>query len=164
MVSINMSVQVPDSKAAQAALDPVIDAFGATLAGSGAVSATAGRIFALLMVSETPLSQADIRVRLQVSEGSVSEGTRALETIGMIQRVTYPQVRRDFFRIHDDAWVNCAELTLAFVMEMNELASSLQDKLRSAAPVVQDQVRLMSDYYELLARELPKVLRRSPRK
>lgn len=163
MVSMTMSVRVPESKAAPASLDPVIDAFGSTLAGSGVVSATAGRIFALLMVSETPLSQADIRARLGVSEGSVSEGTRALEDIGMVERVTYPQVRRDFFRIHDNAWVNCAELTLAFVTEMNSLAGTLMDRLGSAAPVVRDQVRLMSDYYGLLARELPKVLRRDPR-
>ena len=143
-------------------LDAVLDQLVETLAGSGVVSATGSRIFALLMASESPLSQADIKERLSVSEGSVSEGTRALEAIGMVERVTYPRVRRDFFKVHPDAWVNCAELTLAFVGDMHQVAGKLRATVGNGSPTVREQVEQMSDYYSLLATELPKILRRTP--
>ena len=142
--------------------DALIDDFGATLSGAGLVSTTAGRIFALLMMSEEPLSQADIRARLEVSEGSVSEGTRALEALGMVERVDIPKVRRSFFRIHSDAWVNCAEATLTFVQEMNDLALRLERSLAKPSPVVRKQIAGMGAYYALLAQELPRILRSKP--
>ena len=136
-----------------------VDELAATLTAAGLVSAGAGRIFALLMISEEPLSQADIREQLQLSEGSVSEGTRALETMGMIERVEYPKVRRDFFRIHSEAWINCAEETLRFVADMHAVADRLQQSVRRPSPTVREQLTRMSDYYALLARELPPLLR-----
>lgn len=132
----------------------------ATLTDAGLASAIAGRIFALLMVSEEPLSQADIKARLAVSEGSVSEGTRSLETLGMIERVQYPKVRRDYFQIHPQAWVNCAEHTLSFVSQMASVSGQLLETVQGAK--ASQQVLGMSAYYRYLASELPALLRHQP--
>lgn len=66
-----------------------------------------GRILGLLSVADPPELTADqIATYLHASRGSVSQATRLLISIGLIQRVSKPGVRADFFRVQKDAWVD----------------------------------------------------------
>lgn len=59
----------------------------------------AGRIFGLLLVSPDPCSLDDIADVLGVSKASVSNDTRLLDRMGLIERVSLPADRRDYYQI-----------------------------------------------------------------
>ena len=64
-----------------------------------------GRSLAWLTVCEPPEQTAeDIRLALHLSQASVSTAVRALEAIGLIERVGVPGKRRLHYRIPRGAW------------------------------------------------------------
>src|SRR5688572_19081616 len=58
----------------------------------------AGRIFALSLLSEDPLSLDEIAEQLGVSKASVSTDTRLLERMGFLERITKPGDRKDYYQ------------------------------------------------------------------
>jgi DNA-binding transcriptional regulator GbsR (MarR family) len=64
----------------------------------------AGRILALLLLEEEPSSLDEVVEKLQVSKGSVSTNVRLLERFGIIERVSIPGDRRDYYQIGEDPW------------------------------------------------------------
>ena len=64
----------------------------------------AGRLFGWLLVSDLPQQSAEqIGRTLIASKGSVSTSTRLLIQHGLIERLSMPGVRHDYFRIKTDA-------------------------------------------------------------
>ncbi len=61
----------------------------------------AGRLVGLLILSPQPLRFDRLAERLRVSRGSISTNTRLLENMGVIERVTRPGDRRDYFQINE---------------------------------------------------------------
>ena len=59
----------------------------------------AGRIFGLLLVSEEPRSLDELAAELRVSKASVSTNARLLEHRGVLEQVSRPADRRDYYRI-----------------------------------------------------------------
>jgi DNA-binding transcriptional regulator GbsR (MarR family) len=64
----------------------------------------AGRIFGYLLINEGAFSLDELAERLQVSKASVSTNARQLEQIGLVERVSMPGDRRDYYRMEADAW------------------------------------------------------------
>ncbi|MEW5930411.1 MAG: MarR family transcriptional regulator [Gemmatimonadota bacterium] len=80
----------------------------------------AGRLFGLLMVNEEPCSLDDMAERLQVSKGSVSSNSRMLEQWGVVERVTRPGDRRDYYHLADDMERRILERQMEHVVKMRE--------------------------------------------
>lgn len=65
-----------------------------------AANPTHGRVIALLYIADAPeLTATDIAETLGISRGSVSQVTRNLINLNIVQRVSRPGDRRDWFRI-----------------------------------------------------------------
>jgi hypothetical protein len=65
-----------------------------------AISGAQGRVLALLYIADAPeLTAAEIAGTLGISRGSVSQITRQLIQFHMVQRVSKPGDRRDWFRV-----------------------------------------------------------------
>ncbi len=64
----------------------------------------AGRVTALLLVSEGPRSLDDIAVTLGVSRASVSNDTRRLVDKGLLVRLTLPGDRRTYYSFAPDSF------------------------------------------------------------
>jgi len=62
----------------------------------------AGRLVGLLILSPEPVRFDHLAARLRVSRASISTNTRLLENMGVIQRVTRPGDRRDYFKINEE--------------------------------------------------------------
>lgn len=60
---------------------------------------TSGRMLGLLLLTPDELSIDEIAEGLQVSRASVSTNARQLEAWGLVERVSHPGDRRDFYRI-----------------------------------------------------------------
>ena len=65
---------------------------------------SAGRLFALLLMSDRPHSLDEIADELQVSKASASTNARMLESLGFIERVAALGDRRDFYQVEHDPW------------------------------------------------------------
>ena len=75
-----------------------VERMGRVTANEG-VPRIAGRIFALLLVSEHEVSLDEIAARLGASKGSVSPDARFLEQRGLLELVRRPGDRRDYYRV-----------------------------------------------------------------
>jgi DNA-binding transcriptional regulator GbsR (MarR family) len=81
-----------------------VEEFGVTFERMGSTRML-GRVWGALMVSDPPEMTADeLAAFLQASRGSISQATRQLIEIGVVQRIGKTGIRRDYFRIHPNAW------------------------------------------------------------
>jgi hypothetical protein len=66
------------------------------------LSVTFGRAFALLLLSDAPVSLDELAARLAVSKSAVSVAARDLERAGVARRSTSPGSRRVLYEANDD--------------------------------------------------------------
>ncbi len=63
----------------------------------------AGRIFGLALISPDPCSLDRIAETLKVSKPSVSNDARMLHKLGLIERVSFPGDRKDYYQVTRDS-------------------------------------------------------------
>jgi hypothetical protein len=78
-----------------------VDSIGVFLARYG-VAPTIGRVFALLLISDTPLSLDDIAAWLPTSKSGTSVAARDLEGLGLVRRHLTRGSRRILYEAADD--------------------------------------------------------------
>ena len=117
----------------------------------------AGRVSAVLMMSSTPLTLADLQVRLGASGGSISEMTRLLLTTGVIRRIKTPGVRRAQFEWAPDAWVNCVKHTASQMARLHELAQRTGAQAGESAPMFRERLNEMQRYYERMTESVAQI-------
>ena len=99
----------------EASREALADAYAQLFASAIGMPASTGRIFAALLLSSTPLSQAQLRTTLSLSDGSVSEGLQLLVANRLVQRAGNARARPAHFEVHPDSWKHASESTLANV-------------------------------------------------
>lgn len=65
------------------------------------MSRISGRILGYMLLQKAPQSLDEIAEALRVSKASVSSNTRFLEGYGLLERVTLPGDRRDYYELGD---------------------------------------------------------------
>lgn len=65
---------------------------------------TAGRLVGFLLVHPDPYSLDELAEQLQVSKASISTNARQLEEHRVLERISTPGDRRDYYRMKVDAW------------------------------------------------------------
>lgn len=68
------------------------------------INRTMAQVHALLLVSATPLTQDDVMQQLNISRGNVNMNIRELIDWGLVERVTMPGARKEFFVAEKDIW------------------------------------------------------------
>jgi DNA-binding transcriptional regulator GbsR (MarR family) len=130
----------------------------------------AGRIFGLLLVSERALSLDEIAGRLAASKGSISSDARRLEQRGVLERLSKPGDRRDYYQVPDDLFVRTMEMRLARWKVLHDAVDAGRRTLPAHSAVVR---RRLDDFdaafafvygavMDALAQWHPKQQRRSP--
>jgi DNA-binding transcriptional regulator GbsR (MarR family) len=120
-----------------------------------------GRIFAWLLISESPqASMAELMEALQASKSSISSMTRLLIQVELIEVVSVPGVRRDYFRIRDDAWTTALKDRLAQAFTFRQLAAEGLILLQNSSPARKKRLKEMHLMYTFLEREIPLLLER----
>lgn len=99
MVTDSKKMQMEDGKQL---LDDAVEVFiqGAGKISSallGMVNRVGGQIYALLFLSEEPLSLDDISEKLQVSKSNISINIRMLEDLKLVRKVWVKGSRRDYY-------------------------------------------------------------------
>jgi DNA-binding transcriptional regulator GbsR (MarR family) len=100
----------------------------------------AGRIFGFLTVQDAPCSLDDLAAALEVSKASVSTDARRLESLGLLQRVSLPADRRDYYSIASDAPVRVLTIKIQQLERFESALEMLSDRTE-LPPVVDARVR-----------------------
>lgn len=105
-----------------------------------------GRVLGLILVSDEPLSQADLAERLQTSSGAISTAIRVLLEKGLLEHVSGPLSRRKYFRVPSSAWFAIHEDSLRTVHRYQEIAERALESLE-AGGTVEGNLNRMRDYF-----------------
>ena len=123
---------------------------------------TAGRIFGWLLISDPPhQSTSELVEALMASRGSISTMTRLLIQIGLIERISLPGVRHDYFHLRPDAWQHMMRRGLEDEIKMfRQLAEHGLELLADKTPLTRKWLEEMRDVYSFLEQEFPLLLNR----
>lgn len=103
------------------------------------MSPIAGRLFALLLLSEDPRSLDDLAADLQVSKASVSTDARRLLDRGIVVRVTRPGDRRDYYELAPDFFAQVVRSRIARWRRIHQLIDPLRNARPRLAPIVRER-------------------------
>ena len=145
----------------QLAEEHIVEDFGLAFEQTG-MPRMSGRILGWLLISDTPYQSMNQLVRaLKASKGSISSMTRLLIQFGLIERLSLPGVRHDYFRLHPDAWQHIIRRGLEDEIKMfRQLAEHGLELLTKKKPITQRWLEEMRDIYTFLEREFPALLKR----
>lgn len=111
-------------------------------------SRVAGRILGWLMICDPPAqSAADLMEALDVSAGSVSTQVRTLQSLGLVERVTFPGDRVSYFQMPDQAWTKVMDKEAEQLEAMRALAAQGEKLAPASRP---DRVRdlgIVADFF-----------------
>ncbi|MFC2021643.1 GbsR/MarR family transcriptional regulator [Chloroflexota bacterium] len=120
-----------------------------------------GRILGWLMISDPPHQTADeLTQALLASKGSISTMTRLLIRIGLIERLSLPGQRRDYFRIKGGAWHQTLKESLIQITAFRQFAERGLELIKDKAHFNRQWLEEMRDMYAFFEREFPSLLER----
>lgn len=129
------------------------------LAGQdGHLTRIAGRILGLLLLEEEALGFEEIASRLQVSRGSVSTNTRLLLSKGIIERVTRPGDRRDYFQIGREPGRGMLERAIQNMTTTRDLIAEMRRSLDAPSDVIARRLAGMETFYATTMRHIEEAL------
>lgn len=121
----------------------------------------AGRILGWLLICDPPEQSAtELAAVLHASKGSISSATRLLLPSGLVQRISHPGERRDYFAIRPEAWAALVRTRLAEVVAFRELTERGLDLLTEAPKERRERLEEVHELYAWLAHELPELWQR----
>lgn len=121
----------------------------------------AGRVLGWLLISNPPhQSPGELAEILQASKGSISTMTRLLEQIGLIERISLPGQRRDYFRIKLNAWSELTKRRMAQITAFREVAERGLALMQPDDPQLSLRLQEMHDIHKFFEMELPRLIER----
>ena len=84
--------------------------------------------------------------------------TRHLIQVGLIERVSLPGVRRDYFRLRPNAWFHLVKQELARMAFLGELADRGYAFLGNQKPEMRERLRELKEMCEFYQRDMPGLL------
>jgi DNA-binding transcriptional regulator GbsR (MarR family) len=119
----------------------------------------AGRILGWLLICDPPHQTLnDLAEVLQASKGSISTMTRLLIQTGLVERVSLPGQRRDYFRIRPGAWVQIMVRRIEAIRAIREMAERGLALLEGADGVQRRRLDEFHSLYTFLERKMPELL------
>jgi DNA-binding transcriptional regulator GbsR (MarR family) len=117
-----------------------------------------GRVFGALLLANPPEQTADeLAATLKASRGSISTATRMLEQAGLIDRISKPGERKDYFRNRPGAWNEATKRRIAAMSRFREMAEKGLALLDADDPEVRRGLEEMRDYFAYWEREFPRL-------
>jgi DNA-binding transcriptional regulator GbsR (MarR family) len=136
-----------------------VETMGLTLESDG-LPRIAGRIFGLLLVSEEARSLDDLAAELGVSKGSVSTNTRLLEQRGVLEQVSRPADRRDYYCVPKDLFSHTMAQRLARWQRFHEAIGAARTSLPIRSPEVKERLEEYEEAYSYMSRVIREALTR----
>ena len=108
----------------------------------------AGRVLGWLLICEPPhQSMNDLVDVLQASKSSISTATRLLIQHDMIERISLPGERRDYFRVNARAWLRLPRQRLAQMTHMRQMVARGLELLGDESPSRKERLEIIHEMY-----------------
>jgi DNA-binding transcriptional regulator GbsR (MarR family) len=154
------------------AIASFVDGIGAASATSGILSQQQGRIFALLYLSERPLSLDEIAAKLDQSKSNVSIQVRVLVEWRLIRLRKIPGSRRDhyeaatdFFRAFQEIFERRFRWTVRQVLDVvgeTERAARTAEAGRGERAFARERLAALGNFFSLIDAGIGAFLRGEP--
>jgi len=118
-----------------------------------------GRVLGWLLISD-PREQSfqQLTDALQASKGSISSSTNTLIRIGLIERLSKPGERKDYFRIPEGAWHELVRSRTRAIQEIVKLADRGLELVSDKSEEKQRSLREMRDVYQQVHAKLSELV------
>lgn len=122
---------------------------------------TSARILAWLLVCE-PAEQTmnDLMDALQLSKSSVSAATQSLIQYKLIDRISLPGQRRDYYRVQEGVWNKVMQVQIEETRRLRAIAEKGLRLTGRIGGTPSNRLQEMSDYTRFLEQEMPAMLER----
>jgi DNA-binding transcriptional regulator GbsR (MarR family) len=121
----------------------------------------AGRILGCLMLSDPPRRSLDeLAEALMASKGSISTATNFLIQIALIERVSLPGVRHDYFSIRPSAFQHALKHGTERITKLRELAERGLELVGNEDTLTRQRLEEVHAMYSFFEREYPALLER----
>ncbi len=117
------------------------------------LSRIAGRIVGLLMITPRPISSEEMSEALQVSRSSISTNIRTLQMAGLVDKVSVPGDRVDYYTLSDEHWQMELEMRLENILPLKEMAEDGLEDLDEDHPA-RGRLVEMIDWVNMIDRML----------
>jgi DNA-binding transcriptional regulator GbsR (MarR family) len=118
-----------------------------------------GRIIGWLLICDPPhQSMGDLVEALGASKSSISVSLRTLTTLYLIEQVSIPGERRDYYKASTDIWNRSFRARMHQLTELRQLAERGIDLLADEPPEQRRRLELMRDHNAFMEQEFPKLL------
>ncbi|MCL4869882.1 MAG: MarR family transcriptional regulator [Anaerolineae bacterium] len=125
------------------------------------MSRSAGRILGWLLIADPPHQSMNALVdALQISKSSVSAATQFLIRHDLIQRISLPGERPDYYRVTEGVWPNMMHQQINQMILLRKLAEQGLDLLADQPVVRRERLQEMDDFYAFFEKELPLLIER----
>jgi DNA-binding transcriptional regulator GbsR (MarR family) len=111
------------------------------------LSPIAGRLYAILLLSDEPQSLDDLAAALGVSKASVSTDARRLFERGIVERVTRPGDRRDYYEVAPDFVADKVRSRVDQWRRLRQMAVDLREADATLSPIVRQRLDDIDDLY-----------------
>ena len=145
--------------AEQAVLDDFVEHMG-ILGEDGHMPRIAGRLYGLFLIETEPLSLRDLADRLQVSKASVSTNTRLLAAAGMIERVSMPGDRQDYYRFASVPLELMLHEMLRHTTRTATFLAATGNRLSDRNAEVKARLKMLAAFYDAAGKALNAVIRK----
>ena len=119
----------------------------------------AARVFGTLLLSPEPRCLDDLAAELGVSKASVSTDCRRLLERGIVERVTRPGDRRDFYQLTPDFFAQIIRHSSRRWAAMSELADGMRQDSHECPAAVRDRLAEMDAMHSFVCGRLDDTLR-----
>ena len=143
-----------------------IDRMGQATESDG-MSPIAGRLFALLLLSDEPRSLDELASQLGVSKASVSTDARRLLERGIVERSSPAGDRRDYYELTPDFFAQVIRSRVARWRRLHGLVSGMRDASSGLSPAVRDRFASIDEIHSFVVERVDAALadwERRPRK
>ncbi len=109
-----------------------------------------GRIYGLLMITDAPMLGLDeMAEQLGISKASASTSARQLQAFTLIEKLSLPGDRRDYYRVAPDEYVQYLRTTLEKSLEFSKLIERAA-QLENLTPASRTKLERIAHVYEAL--------------
>ena len=125
------------------------------------IGRSAGKILGWLLICDPPeQSMDDICDGLGLAKSTVSPALRFLIGSRMIEKISLPGIRRDYYRMTPNFWITVMHASMEEFTRMLTIAEKGLALLEDEPPARRAQMEQMRDFYAFIMREMPALMER----
>ena len=109
-----------------------------------------GRIFAALLIAEEPQTLNDLAATLQVSKATISLTLRQALQAELVDKVSKPGDRRDYYVVPDDIWIRTTLSQLRLLTRWKTLAAEGIEDLPKTSARAHMRLAKMIEFFEMV--------------